>query len=362
MGGRLWAHIRDSLNYFFMAVLAVVTALAVSSFVLLWQGINPFQAYAGLFEGAFVGLSNFGASLVLALPLMLAGLGMALAFRAGIFNIGGEGQIYLGAMASTYIATRIHGLPSGLHIILALIFGCLAGGLWALIPGYLKVRRGFNEVITTVLLNYIGVYFVNYSVHSFLKDPGTYAPQSMPIPAAVRLPLLLQGTEVNIGLFIGLLAGVVLFIVLFKTDWGFQIRVVGQNAEAGRTAGMNSERVMLTAMVFSGCLAGLAGAVQVLGAQHILLEDFSPNTGYDAIAVALLGNLNPIGTVISAVFIGALRQGANVMQILSGIPVTIVNILQAVIILCVLAFGKFKLLNRIIKPVKKSAQSEVNTL
>ncbi|QGP91097.1 Branched-chain amino acid transport system / permease component [Neomoorella glycerini] len=296
-----------------------------------------------MFEGAFSGLGNFGASLVLAIPLMLAGLGIALAFRSGIFNIGAEGQLYLGAMAATYFGARYHDLPFIIHLPLALAASCAAGALWALIPGYLKVRRGFNEVITTILLNYIGVHFVNYAVNSFLKDPATYAPQSPPVAATARLPKLLPGTELNAGLFLGLLAAGILFVIIYKTDWGYQLRAVGSNPEAARTAGMNADRTLIGAMIVSGSLAGLAGAVQILGYQYILLQDFSPNTGYDAIAVALLGKLNPLGTVMAAIFFGALRNGANTMQILTGIPVTIVYVIQAIIILCVLGFTRLKL-------------------
>ncbi|BCV21351.1 ABC transporter permease [Moorella sp. Hama-1] len=335
--------IQDTLNYLLVAFLAIIVALGLSSFILIWQGSNPWEAYAALFGGAFIGLGNLGASLVLALPLMLAGLGIALAFRAGIFNIGAEGQLYLGAMAATIVGSRYPDLPFVIHLPLALAASCAAGGLWALIPGFLKVRRGFNEVITTILLNYIGVYFVDYSVNSFLKDPATFAPQSPPITPTAQLPKLLAGTELNAGLFLGLLAAVILFIVLYKTDWGFGVRAVGSNPEAARTAGMNAGRTLIVTMVVSGALAGLAGAVQILGYQNILLQDFSPNTGYDAIAVALLGNLNPLGTVAAAIFFGALRNGANTMQILMGIPVTIVYIIQAIIIVCVLAFSKLKI-------------------
>ncbi|MGI9952641.1 ABC transporter permease [Moorellaceae bacterium AZ2] len=341
----------DTLNYLIVATLAIVIALVLSSFVLLWQGTKPWEAYAALFQGAFSGLDNFGASVVLSMPLMLAGLGIALAFRAGIFNIGAEGQLYLGAMAATFVGSQVHSLPLAIHLPLALAASGVVGGLWAFIPGYLKIRRGFNEVITTILLNYIGVHFVNYSVHSFLKDPATFAPQSPPVAPTARLPKLVAGSELNAGLFLGLLLAVLLFLLLYKTDWGYQLRAVGSNPVASRTAGINVDRTLMLAMVSSGALAGLGGAVQILGYQNILLQDFSPNTGYDAIAVALLGRLHPLGTVASALFFGALRNGVNTMQIIMGVPVTIVYVIQAVIILCVLGFSKWKLdITRLLAP------------
>lgn len=358
---------RNTINYLISSILAIFVALLLISFLLVWQGTNPISAYAALFSGAFQGMGNFGASLVLATPLMLAGLGIALSFRAGIFNIGAEGQLYLGAMAATFVGANLTGLPPLLHITLAFLASMVVGGLWGFIPGYLKIKKGFNEVITSILLNYIGVYFVNYAVSSFLKDPGSFAPQSLPLQPSARLAKFMTGSELNSSIILGLVITIILYIVLYKTDWGFQVRAIGSNREAGRTAGMNTNKVFITAIGISGALAGLAGAVQIMGYQYILLQNFSPNTGYDSIAVALLGNLNPIGTAIAAIFFGALRNGANTMQIIMNIPVTIVYIIQAIIIICILGFSATKidyiswLRNLQIKLPKKAVNSSGDT-
>lgn len=331
------------LGYVISSVISIVVSLVISAGVLLAQGTDPISAFTYLFQGAFGDIGGFSASLVSATPLMLAGLGIAFAFRAGIFNIGAEGQLYLGAMLATWVATLPLGLPKVVHLPLALLAGMAAGAFWAFIPSYLKVAKGFNEVITTILMNYIGVYFVNYSVHGFLQEPGGYLPQSAPIVETARLPKLVANTELHAGLLVGLVGAVVLYILLQKTDFGYQLRCVGSNPEAARTSGMNAKLTLIIAMLVSGAFAGLAGTAEILGYQNLLLENFSPNTGYDAIAVALLGRLNPIGVVLAAIFFGALRNGANIMQIMTGVPVTIVYIIQAVIILSVLGFSTCKI-------------------
>lgn len=335
--------LETGLSYIISSLLSIVVALAISTFILLGQGKDPLQAFAYIFQGGLGDLASFSASLVSASPLMLAGLGIAFAFRAGIFNIGAEGQLYLGAMLATWVGTLPLGLPTLVHLPLAVLAGMVAGAVWAFIPAYLKVTKGFNEVIMTILLNYIGVYFVNASIHSYLQEANGHYPQTDKVLATARLPKLVANSELHAGIILGLIGAVILYIVLQKTDFGYQVRCVGSNPEAARTSGMNAKLTLIVAMLVSGAFAGLAGTAEVLGYQHLLLENFSPNTGYDAIAVALLGRLNPLGVVLAAVFIGVLRTGANTMQIMMGVPVTIVYIIQAVIILCVLAFSNWKI-------------------
>jgi simple sugar transport system permease protein len=335
--------VESFLNYLLSSLLAVLIAFSISALVLVGQGISPFKAFGYIFKGSMGSIGGFSASLVTAYPLMLAGLGIAFAFRAGIFNIGAEGQIYLGAMFATWVGTLPLGVPAFIHLPLALLAGMAAGAAWAFIPVYLKVTRGFNEVIITILLNYIGVYFVNASVQSFLQQSSGLYPQTDKVMVAAQLPKLIANTELHAGIILGIVGAIVLYIIQQKTDYGYQFRCVGSNPEAARTSGINAKRTLIAAMLISGAFAGLAGAGQILGFQHLLLENFSPNTGYDAIAVALLGRLNPFGVVIAAIFIGALRTGANTMQIMLGVPVTIVYIIQAIIILCVLAFSNWKI-------------------
>ena len=213
-------------------------------------------------------------------------------------------------------------------------------GLWALIPGYLKISKGYNETVTSVLLNYVGVYFVNYALSSFFKAPGALNHQSPKIQASAMLSKIMSGSELNTSFLMALLIVALFFLIFYKTDVGFKLRAVGQNAEASRTSGIHTRKYLLLAIIVSGALSGLAGSVQVMGYQHLIVQNFSPNTGYDIIAVALMGNLHPVGVLIAGIFLGALRSGASVMQIMMGVPVTILYIIQGVIILSILGFSR----------------------
>lgn len=331
---------RAMVNYLISIVIALLLAFAIIGALLLWQGVDPVETFLALFQGAFIGKSNLGASLLLATPLILGGLGIALSFRCGIFNIGGEGQLYLGAFAATWLGVNLAGLPFWLHIPICFLGSMIFGGLWALIPGYLKISKGYNETVTSVLLNYVGVYFVNYALSSFFKAPGALNHQSPKIQASAMLSKIMSGSELNTSFLMALLIVALFFLIFYKTDVGFKLRAVGQNAEASRTSGIHTRKYLLLAIIVSGALSGLAGSVQVMGYQHLMVQNFSPNTGYDIIAVALMGNLHPVGVLIAGIFLGALRSGASVMQIMMGVPVTILYIIQGVIILSILGFSR----------------------
>lgn len=335
--------VRSALNGVISVVLALVLAFVLIGILLVWRGYDPIETFASLLEGAFIGKSNLCASVVLAIPLVLGGLGIALSFRCGIFNIGGEGQLYLGAFAATWLGVNLTGLPYWLHIPICLLGSMVFGGLWALIPGWLKIRRGYNETITSVLLNYVGLYFVNYTLSSFFKAEGSLNNQSPKIQESAMLTKLLPGTELNTSLFLVLGIVVLFYFIFYKTDVGFKLRAVGANEIAARTSGVNTRRYLLIAIITSGALSGLAGSVQVLGYQHVLVQNFSPNTGYDIISVALMGQLHPIGAALAGFLLGALRSGASVMQIMVGVPVTILYIIQGVVILSVLGFSYAKI-------------------
>lgn len=334
----------EGLNAVLSAILAIVVSLLLCALLLLSQGVDPIKTFSSIFYGAFGGIENFGASLVATTPLLIASLGVILAYRAGVWNIGVEGQVFLGAMAGTWVGTSFSGLPTFIHLPFALAASMAAGVLWALIPAYMKISKGFNEVITTMLMNYIAAHFLSYAVHGPLKDPNTFAPQSPAILSTAELPRIFQGTEFHAGFFIGFALVVFCFIFLYKTDWGYRLRVVGFNPEAGKTAGMNSKRIILSSMLMSGALAGLAGGVEILGNQRILLENFGVNIGYNAIAVALLGGLDPIGAFFASIFMGALKNGAIMMQIFMRLPLTLIYVIQSIIILSILSFSTRKII------------------
>lgn len=335
--------VRSALNGVISVVLALLLAFVLIGLLLVWRGYDPVATFGALLEGAFIGKYNFCASLVLAIPLVLGGLGIALSFRCGIFNIGGEGQLYLGAFAATWLGVNLVGLPYWLHIPICLLGSIAFGGLWALIPGWLKISRGYNETITSVLLNYVGLYFVNYTLASFFKAEGALNNQSPNIQDSAALTKILPGTELSSALIITLVIVLLFYFIFYKTDVGFKLRAVGANPVAARTSGISTRKYLLIAIIVSGALSGMAGSVQVLGYQHVLVQNFSPNTGYDIISVALMGQLHPIGVALAGFLLGALRSGASVMQIMIGVPVTILYIIQGVVILSVLGFSYAKI-------------------
>jgi len=319
----------------FTPVFGILAGALVGSIVIAAKGVNPLTAYYYLLEGAFGSLDNFAASIVRSIPLGLAGLAVALSYKAGIFNIGCEGQLYLAAVGATLVGTSFAGLPPLIHVPFAILAGAAIGGLYAVIPGILKAYKGFNEIVITMLMNYVAIYFVSYLVQGPIKMPNQFYPQSAPILESARLPFIVPGTRLHAGFLILLALAVLLWWVFEKTTFGFQIRGVGLNQRAMEYGGVNSKLLLVKVMFLSGAIAGVAGSCEILGVHMRLLENFSVNVGYDAIAVALLADLNPLGVLLSALFFGSLRNGANSMQISTGVPTAFVTIVQALAVLFV---------------------------
>ncbi|MCL4459943.1 MAG: ABC transporter permease [Chloroflexi bacterium] len=331
-----------------MPLLAVVASFIAGAIVIQLVGVNPIVAYQALLEGAFGNLGQITTSIIRSIPLMLAGLAITLSFRGGVFNIGAEGQLYMAAIFATWVGTNLLGLPAIIHLPLAIIASLLGGLLWGAIPGYLKATRGFNEVIVTILMNYIAIWLASYAVHGPLKEPG-WNPQSALVAESARLPIIFPGTRLHAGILLALLCAVFVYIVLWRTTLGYQIRMVGANASAAQYAGINVAKTMVITMGLSGALAGLAGGGELLGVQYRLLDGFSPGYGYDAIAVALLGRLHPFGTLLAALFFGALRTGANAMQTAVQLPVVVVYIIQALAVLFMIAGTAIQFAPRILE-------------
>ncbi len=321
-----------------LPLLSLLAAMLIGSIVMLLSGFNPLYAYSVLFQGAFGNVPQFAETLNTATPLLLIGLGIAMAFRAGAFNIGAVGQEYLGALAAVIVGGQFAGLPGPLHLLLATLAGFLAGGLWALPAAFLRIRYGINEVITTILLNYIGIYFIDFMIAGPVKAPGfVAAPTSWAVASNATYPGLVQGSDLNASFFLALLAMIAMFIVLRYTVFGQRIKMVGLNNEAARHAGVHTNRVYLLTFCISGALAGLAGAAEILGYRYQLVTGFAPTTSYDAIAVALLGVLNPFGVGLAALFFAALANGASAMEAIAQLPSQLADIVRTLAILAVLA-------------------------
>lgn len=313
--------------------LAIALALLVGAMLIAIAGVSPIKAYSVLFSEALLNYYGIGNTLTKMAPLLLTSLGVLVALKAGQFNIGGEGQIYMGGLGSAAIGLSMQGLPAIIHVPLALLGGFALGALWGLIPGYLKAMRGVNEVITTLLLNYVAQNLISYLVSGPLMEKNAPSPFSPAIAPSAQLPILLPQTQTHAGILIGLVATVILWGVLTFTPFGYQIEAVGQNPIAARYAGMPVRRTIMTAMALAGGLAGLAGAGEVMGLKYRLFENFSPGYGFDAIAIAILSRGNLAAVVFISLFFGALRSGASVMQRSAGVPVTVVYAIQGLTVL-----------------------------
>lgn len=330
-------------------IIGIVLGLLVGAIFIWSQGVNPFVAYYYLLEGSVLSWASLSGSLVKTVPLALTGLAVLFSYKSEIFNVGAEGQLYLGAIGATIIGINFPGIPMALHITLAIAFAGVLGAIFAFIPGYLKAYKGINEIVVTMLMNYIALYVLSMVVQGPLKEPNSFFPRSLPMLPSATLPKLF-GSHLHIGILLVIIFAVFLSWFFKRTTMGFKMVAAGANPNALHYAGVNVKYLLTKVMVISGFIAGAAGAIEIMGVHGRLIENFSVGIGYDAIAVALLANLSPIGTLLSAFFFGALKTGANSMQISTGIPVSFVYMVQAMVILFVVASNEMP---RILKIIKK---------
>ncbi|HYH22333.1 MAG TPA: ABC transporter permease [Azospirillum sp.] len=319
---------------------AVVAALALCALLVAWTGAPVLTAYGLLVEGAVGSRFALTETLTRATPLILTGLAAAVAFRTRLWNIGAEGQLYMGALAAVVLGGGMLNLPFWLLWPVVLLGGALAGGLTLLGPAVLKVRFGVDEVVTTLLLNFVVLLFVSMLLEGALKDPmGMGWPQSAPVVEAAELPKLVARTRLHAGLVIALALAVLLWLIDTRTIWGYENRAVGANPRAAAFAGMPVTRVMLRTALLSGGLAGLAGAAEVAGLKGYLTLDLSPGFGYSGIVVAMLAQLHPLGVVGAALFIAGIFVGADAMSRAMPVPNYIADVLVATSLLCMLVAG-----------------------
>lgn len=311
-------------------LVAIAAALALSAVFLGLLGADPWQALVALVEGAFgdrIALEN---TLVRAGPLVLIGLAVAAAFRCGLWNIGGEGQLYVGALAATAVAT---GLDLPLPLLFALVAGSAAGAAWAGIAATLRVSRGVSEVLSTLMLNFIAILAVAWAVHGPLQEASGAYPQSDALPDAARLWMLPGFARVHAGLLLALVLPAALWLLIFRSAAGLRLRAMGLAPAAARYAGVSPERETIRVLLLSGGLAGLAGAVEVCGVTGRLFQNLSPGYGFTAIAVALLARLHPLAVLPAALFFAALASGSGAMQRAAGVPSVTVQVVEALVIL-----------------------------
>jgi len=350
--------------------LAVLTGLIIGGIVIAISGASVIDAYGALFTGSFgspteliegirvlfstgdhtvlvKAIYPFTESLVTATPYIFAGLSVALGFRCGLFNIGAEGQFFIGALCSAYVGYSIKGLPMIIHLPLALLGGALGGAVWGMIPGYLKARFGAHEVVNTIMMNWIAFRLSDWLLNGPMKASG-FRPVTPNVQASAELPrFFADPLRFNWGFVLALVMAYVVYWFLFKTTLGFEVRSVGANPDAAKYAGMNIIKNFVMVMALAGGLAGLAGSAQVLGVDHWVGQGFSAGYGFDAIALALLGKSHPFGVVLAALLFGFLRSGATDMQSMAGIPIDIISIIQGLVIVFIAAPDIIRWLYRI---------------
>jgi simple sugar transport system permease protein len=323
------------------ALVAITLALLIT--LLVASGFDASHALQAMARGAFGSwYAITSATLVRAVPLALTGLAVAIAFRAGLLNIGAEGQLLAGAAAATAMASVFGATPSALLLPLVLMAGAVSGAGWAGIASWLRQRFGVLEVISTIMLNFVALYVVGWLVRGPLQEPSKFYPQSMPLATSLQLPALFSGTRLHVGVLLAVVLAAAVWWWLRETAGGFRLRAVGMSTSASAVSGrINVARVSMYAFLASGALAGVAGAVEVTGVTYALY-DHSPGYGYTAIAVALLARLHPLGVLGTAVLFGALQAGGNAMQRDAGVPVALVNVVEAVLILLVIAGDRWR--------------------
>ena len=334
---RVMGIIAPALQALFLPGGAILLSLLVGAIFILIIGKNPITAYAALIQGAFGDTFSIGETLENTTPLILTGLAVAFAFRTKLFNIGAEGQFLMGALAASWAGVNLS-LPTGIHLVVALLAGIIVGGLWGGIAGLLKATRGVHEVISTIMLNFIALFLISYMVSGPMKEVSALdIPQTAKVLTTAQLPKILPPSRLSAGILVALLAAAFIWWLLWKTTTGYEVRAVGLNPFAAEYAGIKSNMNMLLAMLISGGLAGLGGAIMITGLFYRYQHGFEPGYGFTAIAVALVGGNNPPGVVAAALLFATLSQGALGMQNVAGVPQDTVLIIQALVIFFVAA-------------------------
>ncbi|NCB31339.1 MAG: ABC transporter permease [Clostridia bacterium] len=322
-------------------IISIIAAFLVSIVFVLALGENPFAAYGAMLQavGKRYGLAE---TIAKATPLVIISLGLTLAVRGGLSNLGGDGQFYMGAIASICVGIYLpEGWPPIFVWLLALAAGAIAGGLWGALAGFLRARFNTSEVIITIMLNYVSLYWIGYLVHGPLQAPGGI-PQTRALIPALQFPKLIQGTRAHTGILIGILAALLVWFIFRRTSLGYRIQAVGEAPKAAAYGGINTKRYMVIIMGISGAFAGIAGMVEVYGVHYRVLEGITASFGFTALLIALLANLHPLGAILGSLFISALTVGANSMQIDMNVPTSIVNVVQSLIIFFMLVMPQIK--------------------
>lgn len=342
----------------YFPLVSILASFVVAGAAFALMGFDPFTAFGGLLSGSLGNLNAWGETLNKATPVILTGLSYAIAQRCGVVNLGAEGQVYIGALCAVIVGTEVS-LPAPIHIPLTLLSAFVGGALFGTLPAIMKNRFGASELITTIMFNYVALYFTHYMIAGPIKDmdSGSNFAQSKQMLETAQLPRLLSGTRLHAGILVAILALLFYQFFLFHTTRGYEMRVIGLNSSAGRCAGMNVRSNTLLSMFLAGGFAGLGGACELMGVQLRIMENAFNGFGFDGVAVALLGGNTSGGIVLSGLLFGALKSGANKMQMKSGVPTATIYMLQGLIILFVVGKKLFDY-HRLGKKSRRHAEKE----
>ena len=322
-------------------IIGILLGIIAGGVLIALSGVNPFVAYGAMLNGAFGNLQSFSNVLVRSSPLLLGGVGVALGIKAGVWNTGIEGYMYIGAIGAAVVGIPALNLPPFLHVTLALIVGMIFAAAWGLIPGYLRAYRGVNEVTSTIMLNYVAISLTGWLVAEPqpLAEFGSFYPMSKLFQESAQLPILMKGTSLHPGAFIGLAICILFYFILKYTPFGFKTRMLGSNPNAARYSGVNTKQQIMLIIMIGAMLGGLAGGIEVTGLKRRVYMDFVTGVGYESVAVALLAGGNPLAVIAAALFFSALKAGGATMSIQTGVGAPMTSVIIALCVIFVIAVG-----------------------
>lgn len=328
-------NVKEILNDLGISVAAIILSLVLAALIMVLAGYNPIAAYTAMLNGAFGSTNAIANTLAKSTPLLLVGLACAFANKGGIFNIGGEGQLYMGAFFAAVAALAMQGMPRMVVIVACLLIGALAGGMVGAFNGFLKAKMQINEVIVAIMLNYICKFLTSHYVNGPLKEEGSQTAKTVAIGDEYMLTKLLDKTQLTTAFLLALALVVIMYFFFEKTRMGYNIRAVGENPRAAQAAGIAMSGTVVLTMGISGALAGLAGATEVFGKMGRFIDLFSPGYGFTGIAVAVLGRNNPFGVLLSALLFGVIEAGSMKMSYEAGVSTSMISVMQGLVILFV---------------------------
>jgi simple sugar transport system permease protein len=332
MGKKIYSWLFDFRKIGTFVIIFLIAGI-ITAIPLLASGFNPLKVYYALLYGGFGSVEGLARTLTKMAPLLFCSLGTLISYKAGVWNIGGEGQLYMGALGTLLVGLFLKDIPMPLHLFLAAVASMAAGGLWSGIAGFFRVKFRANEIIVTLLQNFIAIWIIFYVVRFPLKGKAVINPVSDTIALTARWPIIFPGTSLHLGILLALALSFVIWFGMSRTVFGYQIKAIGSNPEAATYGGISVSKVVMICMVLSGCVAGLAGMSEVSGVHYLLADNISLNYGYLGISAALLARLNPLGAILSSLFMGGLLTGARFAQIALGVPSTLVYMIMGIFII-----------------------------